>query len=164
MNKSFYSLICLIALVACISAQSGGVFSITQSVTGNGGGDSSGGTFSVTGTMGQTLTDVSTQNPYKVESGFWQSALAPTAAGVSVTGRVIAADGRGVRNASVVLVDQSGNTKYARTGSFGYYHFQDLESGQTAIISVNSKRFQFLTQFVLLNDNLTGIDFIAVGK
>jgi hypothetical protein len=164
MKKSVLILACVFVMTCGISAQSGGVYSIAQSVTGNGGGDSSGGTFSVTGTIGQSLTAVSTQTPYKVESGFWQISLAPTAAGVSISGRVIAADGRGVRNASVTLVDQTGTTRYARTGSFGYYHFQDLEAGQTVIISVNSKRFQFLTQIVSPNENLSGIDFIAIGK
>lgn len=164
MKKSILSISIIILVFASVSGQSGGIYQITQSVTGSGGGDSSGGTFSVTGTIGQSLTDVSTQNPFKIESGFWQVSLAPTAAGANISGRVIAADGRGVRNASVVLVDQSGTTKYARTGSFGYYHFQDIASGQTVVISVNSKRFQFLTQFVLLNDNLTGIDFVAIGN
>jgi hypothetical protein len=86
---------------------------------------------------------------------------APTAAGVSIAGRVISADGRGVRNANVTLRDASGNLRTAITSSFGYYRFDDVAVGQTYVCSVRSKRYQFSPKVVSLVDELTGLDFVA---
>ncbi|HMS41629.1 MAG TPA: carboxypeptidase regulatory-like domain-containing protein, partial [Pyrinomonadaceae bacterium] len=86
----------------------------------------------------------------------------PTAALVSVGGRVSAADGRGVSNCFVYLTDSNGNVRTARTGSFGYYRFEDIEAGETYIISVTSKRFSFAPQVVQVNDNIANLDFISL--
>lgn len=85
----------------------------------------------------------------------------PTAALVSVGGRVSAADGRGVSNCFVYLTDSNGNIRTARTSTFGYYRFDDIESGETYVISVISKRFSFAPQVVQVNDNIADLDFIA---
>ena len=76
-------------------------------------------------------------------------------------GRVLTNNGIGLRNAVVILTDQNGNTRSARTSAFGYYHLEDIEAGQTVIISVVSKRFTFIPQIVNVNDNLSELDFIA---
>ncbi len=85
----------------------------------------------------------------------------PTAALVSVGGRVSAADGRGVSNCFVHLTDSNGNVRTVRTSSFGYYRFDDIEAGETYVISVISKRFSFASQVVQVNDNIADLDFIA---
>lgn len=87
--------------------------------------------------------------------------LGPSAANVSVAGRVLTADGRGVRNAIVSLTDSNGNTLTARTTSFGYYHFDDVLSGGTYVISVTSKRYQFAPRSITVADNVTDFDLIA---
>ncbi|MBP6002942.1 MAG: carboxypeptidase regulatory-like domain-containing protein [Pyrinomonadaceae bacterium] len=93
--------------------------------------------------------------------------LAPTAAEVSLAGRVTTADGRGIRNAVMVL---SGNslTQPMRvvTGSFGYYKFDGLEAGETYVVTVNSKRFMFSvpSRVVNLPDSITDLDFIALPQ
>ena len=87
--------------------------------------------------------------------------LAPTAAEVSIGGRVFAPNGRGLSNAVVHLTDQSGNNRTVQTNAFGYYNFSDLEAGQSVIMTVISKRYQFLSQVVNLTDNLSGINFIG---
>lgn len=48
---------------------------------------------------------------------------APTAAEVSLSGRVMTADGRGLQNAIVLLTDETGNTRTTLTSSLGYYNF-----------------------------------------
>ena len=154
------SLYCVLAGIA--AAQSGGTFTITQSVIANGGGQSSGGTFDVTGTNGQSVAGTnSTGAPFSLQGGFWQPQFAPTAAGVSVSGRVLAPGGRGLRNATVTMTDTNGVTRYARTSSFGYYRFDDVTVGQTYILAVRSKRYQFATQVLNVTDSLTDVDFIA---
>jgi len=87
--------------------------------------------------------------------------MPPTAAGVSVSGRVLTNDGRGLPQAIVQITLQNGNTRIARTNSFGYYQFEDIEVGQTLIITVNSKRYQFTPQVISINDSITNLDFTA---
>ena len=88
--------------------------------------------------------------------------VAPLAANVSIGGRVTATDGRGIRNAMVVLTLANGETMQTRTGTFGYFRFDDIEVGQTVVVSVISKRFTFAPQIVSLEDNIADLDFIAM--
>jgi hypothetical protein len=87
--------------------------------------------------------------------------LVPTAANVSVSGRVLTSDGRGIRNAIVVLTDQNGVTRTARSSSFGYYGFDGVQAGGTYVMSVSSKRYVFNPRVVSVSDELTGVDFVA---
>lgn len=97
------------------------------------------------------------------QKNFQLRILGPTAADVSVSGRVQDSTGRGIRNASVSLIDQQGRTHTATTGSFGYYQFDDIATGQTCTVSVAAKRFTFgePVRVVAVNAELNGLDFIA---
>jgi hypothetical protein len=94
---------------------------------------------------------------------FWTAGepLAPTAANVSVSGRVLAANGRGLSNAVVSLIGINGVSKTARTSSFGYYRFEDVRVGETYVISVASKRYRFAPRTINIADELADIDFVA---
>lgn len=85
----------------------------------------------------------------------------PTAAGVSLSGKVSTSSGRGLRNAEVILVASDGSVRSTRTSSFGYFEFTDIPAGQTVFVSVRSKQFAFTQQTISLQDNATGIDFVA---
>jgi hypothetical protein len=87
----------------------------------------------------------------------------PTAANVSLQGRVMLQAGNGIRNVRVTLTEQDGTQHYATTGSFGYFRFDDLRAGQTVVVSVAAKRYTFSQpdRIVALEDNLTDFDFIA---
>jgi hypothetical protein len=87
--------------------------------------------------------------------------IAPTAANVSVSGRVTTANDNGVRNAIVVLTNSQGESKSTRTGTFGYYRFDEVQAGETYVISVNSKLFQFSPRTISVSDELTDVDFVA---
>ena len=87
--------------------------------------------------------------------------LVPTAAGVSVSGRVLTPEGRGLRNASVTITDQQGVTRRVITGRNGFYGFDDVEAGMTYVVSAQSRRFQFSPRVIQITDNLTDFDFIA---
>lgn len=89
---------------------------------------------------------------------------APTAASVGISGRVLTPKGRGVSNAFVFLTDTNGQNRIARTTTFGYYQFNDLEVGQTVVLSVLNKRYQFSPQTVTLNENITGFNFTALQR
>jgi hypothetical protein len=90
--------------------------------------------------------------------------LLPTAAPVSLSGRVLTAGGLGIRNAKVTL--SGGNLTAPRTvytGSFGYYDFPGLTAGQAYIVTVEPKRYVLThpTRVVTLLDSLADFDFIA---
>lgn len=93
--------------------------------------------------------------------GAYEFQATPTAATVSVGGRVLTPDGYGLRNALVTITDQSGNSRTVITGSFGYYSFAEVEAGESYVISITSKRYVFRPQFVSIVDDITGLNFTA---
>ena len=90
-------------------------------------------------------------------------AFGPTAAPVSVSGRVTTAAGRGIRNVQITLTDASGNTKTAQTTAFGYYRFEDAPAGETVTISVKVRRFRFEQSTIVrtTNDSISDADFVG---
>jgi hypothetical protein len=85
---------------------------------------------------------------------------AATAAAVTVSGRVLTAEGRGVTNAAVRLTGPSGDSRTFVTRRGGAFTFNDVESGRTYTISVTpSGRFNFEPQTISVNDDLTNIEF-----
>ena len=85
----------------------------------------------------------------------------PTAAGVTVSGRVVTPDGRGLKNARVTIVDSEGVARTATTSSFGYYSFEDVEVGQSYVIGVSSRRYRFASRLVNVSDPLADVDFVG---
>lgn len=151
-------------LVACsvAGAQSGGNFTITKSVIAGGGGNSTGGTFVVDGTIGQAVAGTtSTGSTFEVSGGFWGGAAAPVT-NVTISGRVTTPTGLGLRNAIVSLIDPQGIRRIATTSSFGIYTFEMVATGQTYTMTVGSKRYRFAPQFVSVQGTLTNIDFTGL--
>lgn len=86
---------------------------------------------------------------------------APTAAAVSVAGRVFSDVGRGLAKAQVTLTDAGGQSRRILTNSFGYFRFDEVVTGETYIFEVTHKRYRFTPQAVNVADEVTGLDFIA---
>jgi CSLREA domain-containing protein len=89
--------------------------------------------------------------------------VTPTAASVSISGKVLTPDGRGLRNAIVFLTDSAGITQTTRTTSFGYYRFEGIQAGQTIIIGIRSRLYQFESRVMTLNEDLVDVDFTLSG-
>ena len=83
--------------------------------------------------------------------------LAPTAATVSVSGRVLTGDGAGLRNAVVTLTDMSGRVRTTTTSAFGYFSFKGIELG-TNFLDVHSKRFQYRSRVVDIKDQIADLE------
>jgi len=99
-----------------------------------------------------------------VNGGWGLELLAPTAASAGISGQVTTSDGRGIRNAKVVVTGNSlAQPIVATTGSFGYYTIEGLATGENYIVTVNSRRYSFSTpsMVVMLVDNIAGANFIA---
>lgn len=86
-----------------------------------------------------------------------------TAANVSVSGRVLTANGRGIANTRVSATDENGNTRTVLTNPFGFYRFADLPTGQTYTLQAQSKRYQFTNaaQVLSVNGELSEMNFTA---
>lgn len=88
--------------------------------------------------------------------------LAPSAANVSVSGRILTSNGHGVSRARVTMTDPDGVTRTAVTGSFGYYRFDEVEVGRTYVVSIGSKRYTFTPRVINVTDELIDLDFVAI--
>lgn len=94
---------------------------------------------------------------------FTNQLLGPTAAGASVSGRVLTPAGRGLPNAFVHLTNQSGVRRTARTNTFGYYRFDDVAVGQTYILAAASKEYIFMPQIVSVSQDIADVNFIGIA-
>lgn len=99
-----------------------------------------------------------------VAGGWGLELLAPTAANASLAGRVLTANGQGIRGALVTIEGATlPGPLVARTGLFGFYQFDNLPAGHTYTVTVGAKRFRFAqsSKVVSLVDSLSDITFVA---
>ena len=98
-----------------------------------------------------------------VDIGAFEVQLGATAATVSISGRVTTADGRGIKNIRLSLSDSLGQIRTATTTSFGYYRFDDVQTGKTYILEANGKHFTFSqsVQVLNINEETDQVNFIA---
>nr|HQU82329.1 carboxypeptidase-like regulatory domain-containing protein [Pyrinomonadaceae bacterium] len=97
---------------------------------------------------------------------FNSNCFIPTAANVSVGGKVLNAEGNGIANVRIILTDAQGNSRVAVSNSFGNYRFDEVAAGQTVTLSANSKKFNFTNPTQILNvlENVSEMNFIAEGR
>lgn len=88
----------------------------------------------------------------------------PTAAQVTLAGRVLTAESRGIANARVtVLNTYTLDTSYATTNQFGNFMLDGLDGGDFYIITVDHRRYRFSnnTRTLRLADDHKGLVFYA---
>ena len=132
----------------------------TQTLVGNFGGTNPNGTWSLY-IRNQTQTAGVVGN---VAGGWGIDFLPVIAATASISGRITTAGGNGIRNATVTITGNSlPEPRVSTTGSFGYYTFDGLQTGETYVVTVNSRRYTFSTpsRVISLVDNVADADFIA---
>jgi hypothetical protein len=81
---------------------------------------------------------------------------------VTVSGRIFSASGRPIRNAIVSITGGSVSSK-SQTGSFGWFTFPGLQSGQTYTITVAAPRNTFAqpSRMITPQADVTDFDFTA---
>jgi hypothetical protein len=87
--------------------------------------------------------------------------LAPTAAGVTVSGRVTRSDGYGIGSATVTLVGTDGHTYSARSNTFGYFQVQEVPAGKVYIAETVKKGYRFVPRSLAVDDSLSGVTIVA---
>lgn len=108
-------------------------------------GTNAGGTNPGTGALSFTVTG----NVTNVNFGLIN--FGPTAASVTVGGRVMTYKGAGIRNVFITLTDANGDTRTVLTGPFGYYRFDNVNAGETYVVTATGKRFRFDQPMQVLN-------------
>jgi hypothetical protein len=84
---------------------------------------------------------------------------APTAANVSISGRVLSSDGRTLSNAAVTLQPTDGGAvRTTRSNSFGFYRFNDVIVGQSYVVSASAKGQTFSPAVIAVVDNVADFD------
>lgn len=121
--------------------------------------DAANAVYTASATLGYTALERIAMNTRYAAAGYTMPAP-PTAAGVSISGRVLTNDGHGLRNASVSITNATGNVVYSRSSSLGYFRFDEIDSGQTYVISVASKRFTFAPRVVNVTGDLSDVEFM----
>ncbi|HEX3100265.1 MAG TPA: carboxypeptidase regulatory-like domain-containing protein, partial [Pyrinomonadaceae bacterium] len=81
--------------------------------------------------------------------------------GVTVSGRVTSSDGRGIRGATVTIVDGDGFARTVTTSSFGYYTFDDVAAA-TYTIAVSSRQYRYASRTIAAGDNMVDVDFTGL--
>jgi hypothetical protein len=98
------------------------------------------------------------------DNGQFTATVPPTAASVSVSGRVTTAQGRGIAKAQITLTDSAGRERTVQTTSFGYYRFEAVEAGETVTVAAKARRYRFNQSSIVrtANDSVTNADFVAI--
>jgi len=156
----------ILVLSSLAFTQTGGGYDLSHAVVAGGGATTStGGSYVIGGTMGQAVAGTaSTGGTYSLRGGFWIGGpLAPTAAGVSLSGRVRTSGSRGIRGAVLVLTAPDGSSRQTVTNTFGYFRFDRVAAGNTYTLQVISRRFAFASPFQLIsvNEDIAGVDYVA---
>jgi len=133
----------------------------TQTLLGNFGGTNANGTWNLymrdDGGQFEAITGC-------VGGGWGLEFFGSTAAQASISGRVLTDSGQGIRNAKVTITGNSlAQPIVATTGSFGYFTFDGLQTGETYVVTVFSKRYTFSSpsRVVTLVDNIADMNFVA---
>jgi hypothetical protein len=90
--------------------------------------------------------------------------ITPSAAAVSVSGRVITTNGSGIAKVSISLTDELGNTRTTMTNPLGFYKFEGVLTGGTYVVQLSSKRNVFANNpaVIFVADEVADLDFTAL--
>ncbi len=112
----------------------------------------------------QVSLDTGTLNAWSIivtPRNFMCTPFVPTAAFVSVRGRIFSPNGTGLGRQLVTITDSIGETRSVTTNSFGYFEFVNIRSGESYLFAVRSKEYNFTPQIVAVKDDITNLIFIA---
>jgi hypothetical protein len=92
------------------------------------------------------------------------SEFSPTAANVSIGGRVLTGKGNGISGVIVSLTDSNGLTRNVLTNTFGFYRFDEVRAGETYVANVRHKKFQFNPSAMVINAYENALDINFFGE
>lgn len=105
------------------------------------------------------VTNIDTTSPNLL---LYTSSASPTAANVTVSGRVTSSSGRALSRVRVTITDENGNFLTTSTNNMGFYSFAEVTTGQTYVVTASSKRYRFSPRVIALMDEIDNLDMIAL--
>jgi len=164
--KKFLLSIALCLISSSALAQSGGPFTLEQTVIGNGGWRSDGGIFTMLGTMGQSNSGSSAAGGrFNMMDGMWAmedpNEHSPFA---TITGQVFKQHGQGIPRVLVTISSANGSFRAETwTGAKGEYRFANVPTGANYLITVRHNNFEFEPASVVLfiSQDRPNIDFAS---
>jgi serine protease AprX len=89
------------------------------------------------------------------------SVLAPTAANVSVSGRVLDFYGVGVRGTVVTITDGAGTELRTQSNNFGNFTIRDVPAGRSYVLTASHRKFIFdpASVAIAVDDDVAGLEF-----
>jgi parallel beta-helix repeat protein len=92
-----------------------------------------------------------------------RAVLGPTSANVAIAGRVVSDTGMPIGRTYLTITGQSGNIYQSLTNPFGYFRFSEIPAGQTYILSMNSKSFEFTPSSISIAVTSDINDLLIIG-
>ncbi len=99
------------------------------------------------------------------DMGAYEFELGPSAAEVSISGRIVTmADSseRGIAGATISLTANDGNIQTARTNAFGYFQFSEVLAGESYIVQIQHKQYQFNAETLTVLDEIADLTYLAI--
>lgn len=87
--------------------------------------------------------------------------IGPTAAQVSVSGRVLNSDSQPIPNAVVTFTNNEGESFSSRTNQFGLFIIPGVRAGEGYMVDIRAKRYSFVSRFINVEDDIVDLDFVA---
>ncbi len=117
-------------------------------------------------TAGTTVSGGNVTVTIPARSGAVLSTLAPTAAAISISGRVLTAENRGISGARVLIYKPDGKMETAITNNFGNYRFERIAAAANYVIAVSSKNYRFAapSQVISANEDVGALNFTALPR
>jgi hypothetical protein len=84
----------------------------------------------------------------------------PTPGDVTISGRVMTANGGSISKATVMLTDPSGNVRSVVTNSFGRFTFAGVEAGSTYVVQASHRSYSFEPKLISADADVT-VDLVA---
>lgn len=107
-----------------------------------------------------TSWTMTTAQPWSLSAAIVKAAPAlPTAASVTIGGRVMNSYGRAAARARVTITDKNGETRYALTNAFGFYRFANVAAGETYVFKASAKRYEFAARLLTVNEDAAEVNF-----
>ena len=99
------------------------------------------------------------------DMGAFEFELGPSAAEVSISGRIVTMANkseRGIAGATISLTANDGNIQTARTNAFGYFQFSGVVAGESYIVQIQHKQYQFNAETLAVLDEITDLTYLAI--
>lgn len=104
------------------------------------------------------ISDIDTASPNLLLYTF---TAAPTAANVSISGRVTDFRGRALPRVRLMITAEDGSVVTTLSSDMGYFQFDEIESGFTYILTAASKSHSFSPRIISLNEEVSDLNIVA---